>query len=188
MVALEAASSGQSRSHAGSESCSGKVSHIVKSPAFINDSKSLPPILPVSFFYWIFILLRLRLEINAVSATRNPWFASTHRSSSAGVCVGWLRRWTQLWENPRADDDLNPLLSSTQTPSLSSHLNAKKTPLWGIYTRFNMTYDPQRGCGELQKWHGNVLRGKKRDQIRNSERLPLSWLFLKKLLWWDVGR
>lgn len=51
MVSLEAASSGQSRSHAGSESCSGKVSHTVKSPVFINDSKSLPPILPVPFFY-----------------------------------------------------------------------------------------------------------------------------------------
>lgn len=25
-----------------------------------------------------------------------------------------------------------------------------------------MTYDPQRGCGEQQKWHGNLLWGKKR--------------------------
>ncbi len=34
MVALEATSSGQSRPHPGSESCNGKVSHIVKSPVF----------------------------------------------------------------------------------------------------------------------------------------------------------
>lgn len=39
-----------------------------------------------------------------------------------------------------------------------------------------MTYDPQRGCGELQKWAWECVVGKKRDQIHNAERLPLSCL------------